>query len=421
MKAIYTTHLIVWALVTLATLAPMAANAAYTMHGHTFATAAELSAYMQEYNRVYNELHGLSTPSTGITASTKTTTITSSRNTTAVKTASLEVTTSKPADIDMYNVHLAGKVYFKGSKAVKVWFEYGPNPNSLYYRSDSEVLEREGASRTFDIRVTGLNHHTTYYYRAVGINEKGSLSYGAMKSVKTLVDPWADEAMIRALTGWATSVDDDHAYMWAGIWLRDASYAKVWFEYGREEDELDRRTAPVYFTNKNDSTYFKLVPKLRANTAYYFRVVAEDPTGKRSYGEIGTFTTRYDIENEAPYVDTYGPTKVNGHSASVSALLDINDYEDGIAFMVYGESWDDVVNVANWYTTYKDIEERGDALQKVLIDKDLNGVIYTEQNLLYLDANTPYYVTFGIQYENADGNDVLIIGPAQGLTTQDVL
>jgi hypothetical protein len=391
------------------------------MHGHTFATSAELAAYMEEYNRVYNSLHGISTQSSITTTDTRTTTVSTYRSTNALKTTSLEVATSKPADIDMYNAHLAGKVYFKGSRAVRVWFEYGPNPNSLYYRSDSEILEREGSSRSYDIRVTGLNHHTTYYYRAVGINEKGSISYGAMKSMKTDVDPWADEAMIRAFTGWATSVDDDHAYMWAAVWLRDASYAKVWFEYGREEDDLDRRTAPVYFTNKNDSTYFKLVPKLRANSTYYFRVVAEDPVGKRSYGEIGSFTTRYDIENEAPYVDTYGPTNVTGHGASVSALLDTNDYEDATAFMVYGESWDDVANVANWYTTYKSIEERGDALQKVLIDNDLNGVMYTEQKLLYLDANMSHYVTFGIEYENAEGNDVLIIGPVQGFTTQDVL
>jgi hypothetical protein len=321
----------------------------------------------------------------------------------------------------MYNVHMAGTVYFKRSKAVKVWFEYGPSSSALYYRSDSEVLEREGASRKFDIRVTGLTHHATYYYRAVATNEKGVTSYGEVRSVKTIVDPSADEAMIRAYTGWATSVDDDRAYMWASVWLREARFAKVWFEYGTKENDLYKRTPATYLTQASNSSYFTLVPKLRADTTYYFRVVAEDPLGARSYGEIGSFTTRYDVDNEIPFVDTYWPEDVGGHAATASALLDMNDYDDGVAFMVYGEDWDAVSTIATEFSTYKSIRESGDNLQKVLIDDELNGVIYTKQNLLYLDANTVHYVTFGVAHEDAEGNDVITIGAIQSFTTADIL
>jgi hypothetical protein len=89
--------------------------------------------------------------------------------------------------------------------------------------------------------------------------------------------------------------------------------------------------------------------------------------------------------------------------------------------MVYGEDWDAVSTIATEYSTYKGIKESGDNLQKVLIDDDLNGVIYTKQNLLYLDANTTHYVVFGVAHEDVEGNDVITIGAVQNFTTADVL
>ena len=321
----------------------------------------------------------------------------------------------------MYSLQLAGKVYFKTSKSVRVWFEYGPNPNSLYYRSYTEVLDREGSSRDFDIRITGLNHHTTYYYRAVGSNEKGVVRYGAIQSVTTDVDPKVDNAMVRVSTTQASGVTDDRAFMRGSIALRKSPFATVWFEYGRDKHELSYRTSKKYVTTEDGKNFFELVPNLRDGTVYYYRAVSEDPLGKRSYGATYSFITRIDVKDERPTIVVEAPKNIGGFEATVTALLDMNDFEDGIAFMVYGEDATAVGTIAQKYATYKSIREDGDRLQKVLVDNSLDGVFYANQKILYLDPNTVHYVTFGLQYENAEGQDVLLMGKVQRFTTKNAL
>lgn len=91
----------------------------------------------------------------------------------------------------------------------------------------------------------------------------------------------------------ARDIEDDEATLRAELDLNGEDEAEVWFVYGRDDDDLDDESRVLRVTDNrgDDRTVSITIDDLRDDTRYYFRAIAEDERGDRSYGDIRSFRT----------------------------------------------------------------------------------------------------------------------------------
>lgn len=387
--------------------------AEYRWGEHEFTTRAELEAYLVEYARVWRELNGGTDTPTMI--------IQTSSNTTVPANARFSVSTREANAIETTDVRLVGHIGFGSAAVVRVWFEYGSDPQRFASSTAYETLDARGfgASR-FDRMVEGLQHDTLYYYRAAGIDERGAIVRGEVRSFRTEPDPRNEDALIDVETSSASDVDEDRATLRGTVRLEGIPYGYVWFEYGDTPEDLDRTTERIRVVPAQERTRTQTAPirNLTDATTYYVRIVGMDTAGVRNYGRVYTVTTRRDVENERPSVETDSVTDVGLYSATLHGTIDMNDFRDGIAFFVYGESYDELREIPTTYTRYSRIKDQGDDLQKILLDSDLDRKASFTRTVENLDLDTLHYGAVGLEYENERGDRVLTLGWIRSFRTK---
>ena len=97
----------------------------------------------------------------------------------------------------------------------------------------------------------------------------------------------------------------------------------------------------------------------------------------------------------------------------------MNDFDNGVVFFVYGEDEDLVEEIEDEYDSYNDVDEDGDDLQKVLMDSDVDNSASYELSLFSLDEDTDYFFQICLEYEDEDGDDILVCGGVEEFTTED--
>jgi hypothetical protein len=212
----------------------------------------------------------------------------------------------------------------------------------------------------------------------------------------------------------ATDVTDDSARVRGVVSDFDRSdYADVWFEYGRTSSDLDMRTPITRIDEDDDEDFdFRLVG-LRDDQRYYFRAVAEDDDEEKAYGSIEDFQTdddRYyddDRNDDEPDVSVQSAYDIDDDSARFEGEVDMNDFENGEVFFVYGTDEDQIDDLEDDYESYYDVDEDGDYLQKFRLDSNLDRDSNYQMHVTGLDDNTDYYYRLCVGYEDEDGDDVL--------------
>lgn len=223
-------------------------------------------------------------------------------------------------------------------------------------------------------------------------------------------------------TGRTSSLDDGEAYLYGLVDLNNAPYATVWFEWGEDDDDLDERTNTGRI-DRNDSFNFRAeIDDLDDDERYYYRAVAQDPSGRRAYGDIEDF--RYDEgrrsnrrdDDDEPDVETLSARDIDENSAEIRGEVDMNDFRNGHVFFVYGEDEDDVEEVED-EDSFDDIDERGDDLQKESVDRDLDGRDSYEEDITGLDDDTEYFFRICVEYEDEDDDETLECGDVEEFET----
>lgn len=216
-------------------------------------------------------------------------------------------------------------------------------------------------------------------------------------------------------------VDGDEATFSGEVDLGDANFADVWFIYGQDGD-LDEETDDIRMTDDDD---FEIdVDDLDEDERYYVRAVAEDPSGFLSYGKILAFTAGDenddDDDNDAdiPEVDTEDAEDVDEDSAELHGRVDMNDFDDGLVFFVYGQDESDMQDVED-EDEYRDIDEQGDDLQKVQVSSSLDGERSFWISVFGLDDDTDYFFRICVEYEDEDGDQTLECGSVEEFTTDN--
>lgn len=217
---------------------------------------------------------------------------------------------------------------------------------------------------------------------------------------------------------------DDTVVLSGELDLDDASYADVWFEYGTDGD-MDEDSDSLRLTE--DDSFEIEIDDLDEDDRYFFRAVAEGPSGYRAYGAIKAFSTDEDeddddddndSDDEIPEVTTEDVEDVDENSAELHGEIDMNDFENGVAFFVYGEDEGNVADAAD-EDTYNDVDEDGDDLQKILLSSNLDDDRTFWSTISGLDDDTEHFFMICVEYEDEDGDDTLECGDVESFTTDE--
>jgi hypothetical protein len=129
------------------------------------------------------------------------------------------------------------------------------------------------------------------------------------------------------------------------------------------------------------------------------------------------YDTNINYRNSEPDVTTKTVRNVEDTSADLRGSVDMNDFENGRVFFVYGKSKSQVRDIEDDYSTYRDIDEDGDYLQKESVDTDLDTQDDYDRTVRNLDDNSDYYARMCVQYEDYDTDDVLLCGGTESFST----
>ncbi len=121
---------------------------------------------------------------------------------------------------------------------------------------------------------------------------------------------------------------------------------------------------------------------------------------------------------DIPDAETENVQNVTENSVRIKGSINMNDYQNGRVFFIYGEDRDLINDVKDDHNTYGEIDEEGDDLRKVSITSNLNGSDSFSYNVRNLNNNTDYYYTICVQYRNENGNNRLNCGRVRKFTTE---
>jgi hypothetical protein len=166
-----------------------------------------------------------------------------------------------------------------GAASCEVFFRYGTDPDNLDMETPHEELTSTG---DFNYEITGLTSCTTYYYRAVAIND---------------ADTW-DSIYIFQVTPGMPIVEtylpndvttDSATYRGELFEIGGPASAEIWFEYSDQNpNNLDETTDPITLTIPGQFSIE--VTGLSPDTTYWVRAVANNGICE-SKGEIKEFKT----------------------------------------------------------------------------------------------------------------------------------
>jgi len=227
---------------------------------------------------------------------------------------------------------------------------------------------------------------------------------------------------IEITTRSATDIDDDSARLRGDVDFNSSDYAYVWFEWGEDEDDLDEETSRIRRDDDEDEDFSARITHLDDDTKYYFRAVGEDEDDEKDYGSIRSFRTDdngHSNNDDEPEVDTNRARDITDDSAELNGEVDMNDFDNGIVFFVWGQDENQIDDVEDDYDTYSDVDEDGDDLQKHRVDSNLDGHASYRLDVNGLDDNTDYYFAICIEYEDEDNDDVLSCGSTEDFETDN--
>ncbi|MCA9363465.1 fibronectin type III domain-containing protein [Candidatus Kaiserbacteria bacterium] len=231
---------------------------------------------------------------------------------------------------------------------------------------------------------------------------------------------------LRIATRAATNIEDESATLWAKIYLEGEDEATVWFEYGTSNNSLRYDTAHRVVEEDDDDlfNYDQKLANLDEDTKYYFRAVAEDEDGDKVYGKVLSFRTddnrtSRDNDDEKPEPETDDAEDITDDSAELHGSVDMNDFNNGTVFFVYGEDEELVDDIEDEYDEYRDIDEDGDDLQKVKVDSDLDGRANYWVEVPALDNDTKHYFAICVEYEDEDDDQTIECGSTEDFRTDD--
>lgn len=258
-----------------------------------------------------------------------------------------------------------------------------------------------------------LGTQTSNYYYGQGYSNTGTTYY----------DPNV-RYDIRVSAPDTSNEDDKEVTFETTIRFDGAPYVDVWFEYGPNgylgEETREER---VYSNGRSSVTYRKRVTDLegREYDFGFVRAVAEAPNSTKKYSLLTSFETDESRssrrDDDWPDVKTDRADDIEEDEAILEGEVDMNDFNNGLVFFVYGEDEDQVEDIEDDFDHYSEIDEDGDDLQKVRVDSDLDDDENYRLRVTGLDDNTDYYFQICVEFEDEDDDEVIVCGGVEDFET----
>jgi hypothetical protein len=208
------------------------------------------------------------------------------------------------------------------------------------------------------------------------------------------------------------------------VTLKKDGDARVWFKYGPTV-ALSNKTLWHAIDNKQSGDSFDFSSELKDlsnSKTYYYRAMAEDENGHVAQGVTKSFTYRNSNSsnnsnnNNEPDVTTGDVTDITQDEARLEGEVDMNDFNNGEVFFVYGED-EDAVDSADNENRYKDIDESGSDLRKVVVSTSFDDSDTFTKSVSNLNDDTDIYYRLCVGYTDDNDDDVLTCGDVENFTT----
>ena len=269
------------------------------------------------------------------------------------------------------------------------------------------------------------SQNTTLFSSTSAFNSSNAASYlqQLMEQLAALqaqmIEMRGENSDVAVATLQVTDIEEDEATLNGSVRKLDED-ATVWFEYGETRDDLEDTTSEVSVDEDDEGDTFEAtITGLDEDTRYYFRAVIEDEDGDEHYGVLRAFhTDDGGTDEDDPDVDTDDADDVTDDSAELNGSVDMNDFNNGYVFFIYGED-EDAVEDTEDEDDYSDIDEDGDDLQKEVVDADLDSDDTYVLDIDGLDSNTTYYFRIAVEYEDEDDDTVVVYGDVESFTTDE--
>ena len=281
---------------------------------------------------------------------------------------------------------------------------------------------------------------TSFYGGGIGYHS-GTYVVGRPRSNND--DDDNDDDEVDVTTDSADNIEDNEAELRGEVDMNDFEDGEVFFVYGEDEDQIedveddfdsysdvdedgdDLQKVKVDSGLDDDEEYEEIVTGLNDDTEYFYQICVgyedEDDDDVITCGGVEHFETDGNggggSSDDEPDATTESATNIESDEADLRGNVDMNDFENGRVFFVYGENETEVEDVEDDFDTYDDVDENGDDLQKVLVDNDLDGSDSYTENVTDLNDDTDHFFQICVEFE--DGSDKLVCGGVEEFATDN--
>jgi hypothetical protein len=282
----------------------------------------------------------------------------------------------------------------------------------------------------------GAQAATTYYYQTPAQQQQIAYLYSLVAQLQAQLNALVASGATASSNDVAVetvSVDDadgDAVEFTGRVTFKHSGSASVWFEYGLTT-ALSYSTVAQSVNNRSTGTVYTLTaiaPDFDTSKTYYYRAVVKGDDDRYTEGAIKSF--RYDGSSynshsnsssnsssyDIPDVTTDDAQDITEDSADLLGDVEMNDYEDGLVFMVYGED-ESMVEDVDREDRYSEIATYSQDLRKVIVNSNLDSDRSFTTSVYGLYDDTEYYYRYCVEYDDRDDDETLVCGDVEQFYT----
>ncbi len=223
----------------------------------------------------------------------------------------------------------------------------------------------------------------------------------------------------------AKLVGGSYVEMNGRVTFKQSGDARIWFKYGPTSAMNDSTKATALDNKKAGSSfdYSVNVSGLTKNKTYYYRAIAEGEDNRFAQGVMKSFTytgsnssNNNNGNNNDPDVTTSDATNITASAARLEGSVDMNDFDNGYVFFVYGEDKNSVEDAAD-ENQYSDIDTSGSDLKKIIVETSFDNDDTLTKVVSGLQDDTDIYYRLCVGYTDDNDDDALVCGDVESFTT----